>query len=89
MQDFRRFPKCYLDAISFDKSMVGLRLDRDGPRRCPPRGWRWARAFSGSWTTPWDSVAAAIQDAGFAMPMMPARPTSQSGCGRTQARRGA
>ncbi|MEZ4580708.1 MAG: hypothetical protein R3A10_03475 [Caldilineaceae bacterium] len=33
-----------------------------------------------------DSVAAAIQDAGFAMPMMLLARLHQSGCGRTQAR---
>ncbi|MCB9159617.1 MAG: sugar phosphate isomerase/epimerase [Caldilineaceae bacterium] len=64
------FPKCYLDAISFDKSMsvfdwieMATALPAEGLEMYEGFLWQLDDAYV-------DSVAAAIQDAGFAMPMM-------------------
>ena len=64
------FPKCYLDAISFDKSMsvfdwieMAKMLPAEGLEMYEGFLWQLDDAYV-------DSVAAAIEDAGFAMPMM-------------------
>ena len=64
------FPKCYLDAISFDKSMsvfdwieMAKILPAEGLEMYEGFLWQLDDAYV-------DSVAAAIEDAGFAMPMM-------------------
>ncbi|MCB0072714.1 MAG: sugar phosphate isomerase/epimerase, partial [Caldilineaceae bacterium] len=64
------FPKCYLDAISFDKSMSVFDWI-EMAKILPAEGLEMYEGFLWQLDDTYvDSVAAAIEDAGFAMPMM-------------------
>ena len=64
------FPKCYLDAISFDKSMSVFDWI-EMAKMLPAEGLEMYEGFLWQLDDTYvDSVAAAIEDAGFAMPMM-------------------